>query len=211
MPSGSTRNLNKNYRRKLNNPFHIGGVEKYDGSWYFYFSDLEIPEKGIGTDSALKSSKCGFNFDYSGSITKDDGTPVLDGEVLYKAKGDANSLKKGDAVTVSGLNLMYVSKLYTIPEDSSSSETANIKELSETRLRMPKGVDYIDASEDMDEDDVVEIRKVYEDIYPRAVLTIKELTTVDAQTTDTDTGNVEKWKAYRMRLAYSDGRRFQLL
>lgn len=73
---------------------------------------------------------------------------------------------------------------------------------------MPKGVDYIDASEDMDEDDVVEIRKVYEDIYPRAVLTIKELTTVDAQTTDTDTGNVEKWKAYRMRLAYSDGSAF---
>lgn len=206
---GSTRNLNKNYRRKLNNPFHIGGVEKYDGSWYFYFSDFEIPEKGIGTDSALKSSKGGFNFDYSGSITKDDGTPVLDGEILYKAKGDAGSIiKKGDEVTVSGLNLMYVSKLYTIPEDSSSSETANIKELSETRLRMPKGVDYIDASEDMDEDDVVEIRKVYEDIYPRAVLTIKELTTVDAQTTDTDTGNVEKWKAYRMRLAYSDGSAF---
>ena len=60
----------------------------------------------------------------------------------------------------------------------------------------------------LDPDDITDIVKTYEDIYPRALLTITEVTEIAAKTTDTDTGNVTYWTAYRFKAKLQDGSPF---
>lgn len=70
----------------------------------------------------------------------------------------------------------------------------------ETRLKLPSGTSYVDAWDNLADEDIVEAVVVLEDIYPRKTGTISTITT--KQYTDTienvdGTKTQEKWNAYR--------------
>ena len=93
--------------------------------------------------------------------------------------------------------MMYINRLYTEPIDG--QEDTAIQGVADTVLQLPAGTPYLDSPDLDGDDDIVEIRKTYEDIYPRALLTITEVSTVQAKHTDESTGEVTYWTAYRFK------------
>lgn len=87
-------------------------------------------------------------------------------------------------------------KDYRKDDDTSSV----VEGVVETRLKLPAGTPYVDAWENMQEEDIVEGVAVFDDIYPRRTGTIASIST--KQYTDTvDNGDgtttQEKWNAFR--------------
>lgn len=173
----------------------------------FSFKDLQLQKKAITKNTRVTlADKTETGIEFIG-ITSDGTDSVNDGRDCYaladKTKQLAGSSQK---VTLSHLAMAYVSKLYTEPIDG-QSEVA-IQGVSDTILQLPIGTPYIDSDKNLDPDDITDIVKTYEDIYPRALLTITEVTEIAAKTTDTDTGNVTYWTAYRFKAKLQDGSPF---
>lgn len=75
-----------------------------------------------------------------------------------------------------------------------------IEGVVETRLRLPEGIDYIDAQEDLAEEDIVESIVKTDDIYPRRTGTIATVATKQyTETIENEDGTTteEKWNAFR--------------
>lgn len=171
----------------------------------FSFKDLQLQKKAITPSTRVTlADKTETGIEFIG-ITSDGTDSVNDGRDCYaladKTKQLAGSSQK---VTLSHLAMAYVSKLYTEPIDG-QSEVA-IQGVSDTILQLPIGTPYIDSDKNLDPDDITDIVKTYEDIYPRALLTITEVTEIAAKTTDT--GNVTYWTAYRFKAKLQDGSPF---
>jgi hypothetical protein len=173
----------------------------------FSFKNLQLQKKAITPNTRLTlADKTETGIEFIG-ITSDGTSSVNDGRDCYALTGKTKQLAEtSQQVTLSNLAMAYVSKLYTEPIDG-QSEVA-IQGVSDTILQLPIGTPYIDSDKNLDPDDITEIVKTYEDIYPRALLTITEVTEIAAKTTDTDTGNVTYWTAYRFKAKLQDGSPF---
>lgn len=173
----------------------------------FSFKELQLQKKAITPSTRVTlADKTETGIEFIG-ITSDGTSSVNDGRDCYALTGKTKQLAgSSQQVTLSHLAMAYVSKLYTEPIDG-QSEVA-IQGVSDTILQLPIGTPYIDSDKNLDPDDITDIVKTYEDIYPRALLTITEVTEIAAKTTDTDTGNVTYWTAYRFKAKLQDGSPF---
>lgn len=170
----------------------------------FSFKELQLQKKAITPSTRVTlADKTETGIEFIG-ITSDGTSSVNDGRDCYALTDKTKQLAgSSQQVTLSHLAMAYVSKLYTEPIDG-LSEVA-IQGVSNTILQLPIGTPYIDSDKNLDPDDITDIVKTYEDIYPRALLTITEVTEIAAKTTDTDTGNVTYWTAYRFKAKLQDG------
>ena len=173
----------------------------------FSFKELQLQKKAITPSTRVTlADKTETGIEFIG-ITSDGTDNVNDGRDCYALTDKTKQLAgTSQQVTLSHLAMAYVSKLYTEPIDG-QSEVA-IQGVSDTILQLPIGTPYIDSDKNLDPDDITDIVKTYEDIYPRALLTITEVTEIAAKTTDTDTGNVTYWTAYRFKAKLQDGSPF---
>lgn len=173
----------------------------------FSFKDLQLQKKAITPSTRVTlADKTETGIEFIG-ITSDGTDSVNEGRDCYALADKTKKLTgSSQQVTLSHLAMAYVSKLYTEPIDG-QSEVA-IQGVSDTILQLPIGTPYIDSDKNLDPDDITDIVKTYEDIYPRALLTITEVTEIAAKTTDTDTGNVTYWTAYRFKAKLQDGSPF---
>lgn len=173
----------------------------------FSFKDLQLQKKAITKSSTITlADKTTTGIEFIG-IANDGTSSVNDGRDCY-ALADRTKKLTGSSqqVTLAHLAMAYINKLYTEPIDG-QSEVA-IQGVSDTILQLPIGTPYIDSDPNLDPDDITDIVKTYKDIYPRALLTITEVTEIPAKTTDTDTGNVTYWTAYRFKAKLQDGSPF---
>ena len=178
-----------------------------DSYQIFSFKDLQLQKKAITRNSTITlADKTETGIEFVG-IASDGEKNVNDGRDCY-ALADRTKKLTGSSqqVTLAHLAMAYINKLYTEPIDG-QSEVA-IQGVSDTILQLPIGTPYIDSDPNLDPDDITDIVKTYKDIYPRALLTITEVTEIPAKTTDTDTGNVTYWTAYRFKAKLQDGSPF---
>ena len=173
----------------------------------FSFKDLQLQKKAITPNTRVTlEDKTETGIEFIG-IASDGTDSVNDGRDCYALADKTKQLAgSSQQVTLSHLAMAYVSKLYTEPIDGQSDVA--IQGVSDTILQLPIGTPYIDSDVNLDPDDITDIVKTYEDIYPRALLTITEVTEIAAKTTDTDTGNVTYWTAYRFKAKLQDGSPF---
>lgn len=173
----------------------------------FSFKDLQLQKKAITKNSTITlADKTTTGIEFVG-IASDGTNSVNDGRDCYALTDKTKRLTgSSQQVTLAHLAMAYINKLYTEPIDG-QSEVA-IQGVSDTVLLLPIGTPYIDSDPNLDPDDITDIVKTYEDIYPRALLTITEVTEIPAKTTDTDTGNVTYWTAYRFKAKLQDGSPF---
>ena len=173
----------------------------------FSFKDLQLQKKAITKNSTITlADKTTTGIEFIG-IASDGTNSVNDGRDCYALTDKTKKLTgSSQQVTLAHLAMAYINKLYTEPIDG-QSEVA-IQGVSDTILQLPIGTPYIDSDPNLDPDDITDIVKTYEDIYPRALLTITEVTEIPAKTTDTDTGNVTYWTAYRFKAKLQDGSPF---
>jgi len=173
----------------------------------FSFKDLQLQRKAITKASTITlADKTTTGIEFVG-IASDGTSSVNDGRDCYALTDKSKKLTgSSQQVILAHLAMAYINKLYTEPIDG-QSEVA-IQGVSDTILQLPIGTPYIDSDPNLDPDDITDIVKTYEDIYPRALLTITEVTEIPAKTTDTDTGNVTYWTAYRFKAKLKDGSPF---
>lgn len=123
--------------------------------------------------------------------------------------GDYEEFKVGDVLSsyepVKGDNSGYGTRFYifggsrNIPSDYYDSKQGGVtNHISEKRLHLPNGVEYIDSREGLTEDEVIERVAYFDDVYP------KNTETVTAVTTATRTINGEQRLAYIVECANSN-------
>lgn len=173
----------------------------------FSFNDLQLQKKAIVKASTITlADKTTTGIEYLGVVS--DGTKTInDGRNCYALSDKTKALSgSSQQVTMAHLAMAYVNKLYTEPTDGQSDVA--IQGVADTILQLPIGTPYIDSDPNLDPDDITDIVKTYDDIYPRALLTITEVTEISAKTTDSDTGDVTYWTAYRFKAKLQDGTPF---
>lgn len=138
------------------------------------------------TDRVIHIGKCEF------------GSPVslTDGDEL-------SSIEREDGQDMSYLTRAYVfGSTRNLPKNYRKNEdgTVVVEGVVETRLKLPAGVPYIDAWENIKEEDIVEGVIVLDDIYPRNIGTISRITTkqyTDKIENEDGTTTNESWNAFR--------------
>ena len=138
------------------------------------------------TDRVIHIGKCEF------------GSPVslTDGDEL-------SSIEREDGQDTTYLTRAYVfGSTRNLPKNYRKNEdgTVVVEGVVETRLKLPAGVPYIDAWENIKEEDIVEGVIVLDDIYPRNVGTISKITTkqyTDKIENEDGTTTYENWNAFR--------------
>ncbi len=138
------------------------------------------------TDKVIHISKCEF------------GSP------MSLTEGD----ELGDIDRDDGQDTTYLTRAYVfgstrnLPKNYRKNDdgTVVVEGVVETRLKLPTGVPYIDAWENMQDEDIVEGVIVLDDIYPRNIGTISKITTkeyTDKIENEDGTTTYEKWNAFR--------------
>lgn len=135
--------------------------------------------------------------------------------IIYLGKceyGSTIELKAGESISedigISDSNSEYCTRLYAFGSDRNlptnyrkeESDDYVIESVVEKRLKLPKGVPYIDAWANMAAEDVVEGVAVFDDIYPHFIGTIKTITfKTYTETIENEDGTttVNEWDAYR--------------
>ena len=173
----------------------------------FSFKDLQLQKKAITKNTTITlADKTETGIEFIG-IVADGDKNINDGRDCYGLTDEKKQLADtSQQVTLAHLAMAYVNKPYTEPIDGQADVA--IQGVADTILQLPIGTPYIDSDPNLDPDEVTDIVKTYEDIYPRALLTITEVTEIPARTTDTDTGNVTYWTAYRFKAKLPDGSPF---
>lgn len=108
-----------------------------------------------------------------------------------------------------GQNSEYYTRMYAfgstrnLPTNYRKDDGGTVIEgVVESRLKLPSGVPYVDAWEDMADEDVVEAVAVFDDIYPHMTGTMSAISTKGYTDTETNSDGEEvevKWLAYRFR------------
>lgn len=138
------------------------------------------------TDRVIHISKCEF------------GSPVS------LTEGD----ELGDIEREDGQDTTYLTRAYVfgstrnLPKNYRKNDdgTVVVEGVVETRLKLPTGTPYIDAWENMKDEDIVEGVIVLDEVYPRNIGTISKITTkeyTDKIENDDGTTTYEKWNAFR--------------
>jgi len=146
-------------------------AEKWETEWWV-------------TDNIIHFGKCEFG-----------------SEVMFEEGVNINGMTRSEGDSTS-----YVTRLYpfgstrNIPSSyRPSTEGIVVEGVVEKRLMLPSGIDHIDAWENMSDADAVDGVVAFDDVYPKRVGTISEVTTKPC--TNTDTGEdgketITKWNAY---------------
>lgn len=138
----------------------------------------------------------------------------IDGKTIHLRKceiGTPIELTEGDEVAKVSVNdgdeSAYMTRAYVfgstrnLPGDYRKSETGTmVNGNAEVRLKLPSGTPYIDAWENLKDEDVVEGVIVLDDVYPRNVGTMSTISTHEyTDTTENEDGTKTetKWNAYR--------------
>ena len=140
------------------------------------------------TDNVIHLSRCEY------------GSPVVfeEGDIIQ-------SMERED-----GQDTDYITRLYAfgstrnIPKDYRKNEDENlvIEGVVEKRLKLPSGIDHVDAWEDMQPEDVVEGIVVFDEIYPHRIGTMSDITTKEYKDkVEQEDGSTEEvtWYAYRFK------------
>jgi hypothetical protein len=140
----------------------------------------------IDDDLTIHLSKC------------EHGDPVilsLDNEVVDMDRSEGSS--------------SYATRLYAfgstrnIPTNYRGASAGTVVQgVVEKRLKLPAGIDYVDAWPNMADEDVVEAVVNFDEIYPKRIGTISEITTKQyTESVENTDGNstVETWNAYRFK------------
>ena len=138
------------------------------------------------TDRVIHISKCEF------------GSPIS------LTEGD----ELGDIEREDGQDTTYLTRAYVfgstrnLPKNYRKNDdgTVVVEGVVETRLKLPTGTPYIDAWENMKDEDIVEGVIVLDEVYPRNVGTISKITTkeyTDKIENEDGTTTYEKWNAFR--------------
>ena len=137
-------------------------------------------------DTVIHISKCEF------------GSPIS------LTEGD----ELGDIERNDGQDTTYLTRAYVfgstrnLPTNYRKNDdgTVVVEGVVETRLKLPANVPYVDAWENMNEEDIVEGVIVLDDIYPRNIGTISKITTkkyTDKIENEDGTTTYEEWNAFR--------------
>lgn len=138
------------------------------------------------TDRVIHISKCEF------------GSPVS------LTEGD----ELGDIEREDGQDTTYLTRAYVfgstrnLPKNYRKNDdgTVVVEGVVETRLKLPTGTPYIDAWENMKDEDIVEGVIVLDEVYPRNIGTISKITIkeyTDKIENEDGTTTYEKWNAFR--------------
>lgn len=138
------------------------------------------------TDRVIHISKCEF------------GSPVS------LTEGD----ELGDIERDDGQDTTYLTRAYVfgstrnLPKNYRKNDdgTVVVEGVVETRLKLPANISYVDAWENMKDEDIVEGVIVLDDVYPRNVGTISKITTkkyTDKIENEDGTTTYEDWNAFR--------------
>lgn len=126
--------------------------------------------------------------------------------------GDPVELSIGDEVNKidreDSADTAYATRLYVfgstrnLPQNYRRDESTDlvVEGVVERRLKLPEGIDHVDAWENMEPEDVVEGIVVTDDIYPHRIGTIATIATKEyTETTENEDGTTttKKWNAYR--------------
>lgn len=114
----------------------------------------------------------------------------------------------GDIDREDGQDTTYITRAYVfgstrnLPKNYRKNDdgTVVVEGVVETRLKLPTGTPYIDAWENMKDEDVVEGVIVLEEVYPRNIGTISKVTTkkyTDKIENEDDSVSYEDWNAFR--------------
>ena len=126
--------------------------------------------------------------------------------------GTEIELKKGDSLQdmqrEDSQDTDYITRLYAfggernIPKDYRKQEGVTVEGVVQKRLHLPAGIDYVDAWENMADEDVVEGVVILDNIYPKRIGTISAISTkvyVDEQENEEGPATKEEWNAYRFK------------
>lgn len=126
--------------------------------------------------------------------------------------GTAIDFEIGDVVSDMQANVSggdYATRIYVfgstrnLPTNYRGEQNnAVVEGVVEKRLALPSGIDHIDAWENLALEDVIEAVVINDDIYPRRVGTISNVTTkqyTDTITNDDGSTTQEQWNAYRYK------------
>lgn len=138
------------------------------------------------TDRVIHISKCEF------------------GSLVSLTEGD----ELGDIEREDGQDTTYLTRAYVfgstrnLPKNYRKNDdgTVVVEGVVETRLKLPTGTPYIDAWENMKDEDIVEGVIVLDEVYPRNIGTISKITTkeyTDKIENEDGTTTYEKWNAFR--------------
>nr|WP_308570835.1 hypothetical protein [uncultured Prevotella sp.] len=179
-----------------------------DSYFGFSFGSLVLQEKAVTSQTTITlSDGTVTGIEFKGALNDSDGNPINEARYIFaRTDGKGFGSLSSDSVTLANVRMAYVNTLYTRPQDG--DEDVATQGVSSNELMLPVGTPYIDSEDGLDEDSVVEIVNQYDDIYPRALLTITDITEIQASTTDEDTGNVTYWTAYRFKAKLQDGTPF---
>lgn len=140
----------------------------------------------IDDDMTIHLSKC----EHGESVTL-----ALDNELVDMDRSEGSS--------------NYATRLYAfgstrnIPTNyRGASSGSTIQGVVEKRLKLPAGIDYVDAWENMADEDVVETVVNFDEIYPKRIGSISELSTKQyTDNVENTDGNstTETWNAYRFK------------
>ena len=138
------------------------------------------------TDRVIHISKCEF------------GSPVslTEGDEL-------DDIEREDGQDTTYLTRAYVfGSTRNLPKNYRKNDdgTVVVEGVVETRLKLPTGTPYIDAWENMKDEDIVEGVIVLDEVYPRNIGTISKITTkeyIDKIENEDGTTTYEKWNAFR--------------
>lgn len=135
--------------------------------------------------------------------------------IIYLGKcvyGSTIELKAGDSInediSVSDSNSEYCTRLFAfgstknLPQNYRKEEETDdvIEGIVEKRLKLPKGISYVDAWANMAEEDVVEGSANFDNIYPHFIGKIKTIsfkTYTEIIENEDGTTTENKWDAYR--------------
>ncbi len=138
------------------------------------------------TDNIIHFGRCEF------------GDPI-DFEIDVNVK----SMPRSDSQTNYATRIYAFGSTRNIPTNYRPvDENIVVNGVVQKRLMLPVGTPYIDAYEDMSEEEAVEDIVIFDDIYPRRVGTASAITTkeyTDTIENEDGTKKPEKWNAYRFK------------
>lgn len=126
--------------------------------------------------------------------------------------GDPVKLELGvevETMTREGNNQKFATRIYAfgstnnIPSDYRPiDESVVVNGVVQKRLMLPEGTPYLDAYENMTQEEAVEDVVIFDDVYPRRIGTLSDITTqeyTDTIENEDGTTTEEKWLAYRFK------------
>lgn len=138
------------------------------------------------TDSIIHFGRCEF------------GDPVD-----FKLGNNVETMDRSDSQTNYATRIYAFGSTRNIPTNYRPvDESMVVNGVVQKRLMLPSDTPYIDANEGMSQEEAVEDIVIFDDVYPRRIGTVSDITTHEYTETVKEEGKpdvVKKWNAYRFK------------